>query len=159
MLKAGDMMPKDIIVTDMQKEKVSLDSFLGKHLVLFFYPKDDTIGCTQEACELRDYNAEIEKLGAKVIGISKDNVRSHEKFQEKHKLNFTLLSDPDAVAMKAFDTWQEKKFWGQNYMGTNRATFLIDPNGKILHVWEDVMPLGHGKQVYQLLKETLEKSN
>lgn len=155
MLQIGDVIPTKVTVTDIDGKPVTLESFLGNYLVIYFYPKDETAGCTIEACELRDFNSEIEKLGAKVIGISKDKVRSHQKFRDNHKLNFTLLSDPDAALMKAFGIWIEKTFWGKKYMGTDRATFIVDPEGKIVHLWSNVMPLGHGKQVFEYLKTNI----
>lgn len=134
------------------KAPQSLKKYLGKYLVLYFYPKDNTPGCTMEACSFRDFNAEIEDLGAKIVGISKDSLDSHEKFQNKHKLPFELIADEDLELQKAFGVWVEKSMFGKKYMGTQRATFVIDPEGIIIKVWEKVSPLNHAKEVFEFLK-------
>lgn len=154
MLKTGQIAPLDVKVKDETGNDVSLSNFLDKYkyLVIYFYPKDDTPGCTTEACEFRDYNAEMEKLGAKIIGVSSDNTKSHNKFRDKHKLNFTLLSDPDHNLLQAFGVWGQKSMFGKLYMGILRTTFLIDPQGKIIHIWEKVKPEGHAEEVYETIK-------
>jgi thioredoxin-dependent peroxiredoxin len=156
MLNIGDTIPLDIPLTDKNNKEVKLTDFKGQYLVIYFYPKDDTEGCTIEACSLRDYNFEIEKLGAKVIGISKDNQKSHEKFRSKFELNFTLLSDESTVFQQACGVWVEKSMFGNDYMGTQRATFIVDGEGKIVYVWEKVKPEEHGLDVYHQLQELLE---
>lgn len=122
----------------------TLDDFAGKWLVLYFYPKDDTPGCTVEACSLRDANDELIKLGASVVGISKDDTNSHRKFRAKHMLNFTLLSDPEGKAIEAYGAWGKKMFGKE---GILRKTFIISPDGKIQKTYGRVTPLGHGDQV------------
>ena len=128
-----------------------LDQFKGKYTVLYFYPKDNTPGCTKEACSFRDFNEEIEKLGARIVGVSKDSAESHGKFTEKHKLNFELIADTDLKLHKKFGVWVEKSMFGRKYMGASRTTFLLDPEGKIVKVWKKVNPLGHAKAVYEYL--------
>lgn len=134
MLQVGNKAPLDIEVTDSLGEPVKLADFLGQTIVLYFYPKDNTPACTKQACSFRDANNDIQALGAKVIGVSKDNKKSHIKFTTEQKLNFDLWSDPDHKLMEGFDTWQEKKFMGKTYMGTERVTFVIDKAGVILEV-------------------------
>ena len=128
---------------------VSLKDFAGKWTVLYFYPKDDTPGCTVEACSLRDARDDIAELGAEIVGISKDDPSSHEKFKAKHSLNFTLLSDPEGKVIEAYGAWGPKMFGKE---GILRKTFLIDPNGIVRKVYGRVTPLGHGEQVIAELK-------
>ncbi len=155
MLKVGDQAPLEIKVKSMQGQDVSLKDLLGKYVVVYFYPRDNTPGCTKEACSFRDVNTELKKLGVKVIGVSKDSVKSHQKFIDKYGLNFELWSDEEHKLIEAFGAWQEKKFMGRSFMGTVRSTFVIDPQGKIFQVWEKVKPDGHGEEVLKLMKETL----
>lgn len=157
MLKVGDEAPIEIQLVDKEGKNVSLKDFLGQYIVLYFYPKDDTPGCTIEACEFRDFNEQIENIGAKIIGISKDNLRSHKKFVGKFSLNFTLLSDESTELQKAFGVWIEKSMFGKKYMGTQRSTFIIDPKGEIIQVWENVNPEGHAKEVYDILVNRIRK--
>lgn len=126
----------------------SLSDYAGKWVVLYFYPKDDTPGCTIEACSLRDARDDISALGAEVVGISKDEALSHEKFKAKHSLNFTLLSDPDKVTIEAYGAWGKKMF-GQE--GVLRRTFIINPEGVVVKAYGKVTPLGHGEQVLEEL--------
>ena len=127
-----------------------LGEYAGKWVVLYFYPKDDTPGCTVEACSLRDARDDIAELGAEVIGISKDDASSHEKFKAKHSLNFTLLSDKDGKVIESYGAWGKKMF-GQE--GILRRTFIINPEGTIVKVYGRVTPLGHGEQVIEDLKK------
>lgn len=127
----------------------SLADYRGKWLVLYFYPKDDTPGCTVEACSLRDARDDIAALGAEVVGISSDDASSHEKFKAKHSLNFTLLSDPNKQAIEAYGAWGKKMF-GKN--GILRRTFIINPEGTVIKVYGRVTPLGHGEQIVAFLK-------
>lgn len=128
----------------------SLADFRGKWTVLYFYPKDDTPGCTVEACSLRDARDDIAELGAEVVGVSADDATSHEKFKAKHSLNFTLLSDPDLATIKAYGAWGKKQFGRE---GILRRTFLINPEGQVVKVYGRVTPLGHGEQVVAELKK------
>ena len=132
----------------------TLADFAGSWLVLYFYPKDDTPGCTVEACSLRDANDELIALGAQVVGISKDDTDSHQKFKAKHKLNFTLLSDPDGKTIQAYGAWGKKMFGKE---GILRKTFIINPKGEIVKTYGRVTPLGHGDQVIADLKQLLSK--
>jgi len=127
----------------------TLADYTGKWLVLYFYPKDDTPGCTVEACSLRDARDDIAALGANVVGVSMDDASSHEKFKAKNSLNFTLLSDPDRKAIDAYGAWGKKMFGKE---GILRRTFIIDPAGTVVRVYGRVTPLGHGEQVVAELK-------
>jgi len=128
----------------------SSDEFKGKYLVVYFYPKDNTPGCTAEACSFRDINDEIRKLGAEVIGISKDSVDSHNKFISKHQLNFLLLSDPDSKVIKEFGAYGNRGVFG---FGTLRKTYIIDKTGKIVKILEKIKPEEHAQKVLEYLKE------
>jgi len=127
----------------------NLSDYTGKWVVLYFYPKDDTPGCTIEACSLRDARDDIAALGAEIIGISKDDASSHDKFKEKYTLNFTLLSDPEAETINAYGAWGKKMFGKE---GILRKTFLINPGGEVVKVYGRVTPLGHGEQIIAELK-------
>ncbi len=129
---------------DQDGKKHSLKEFAGKWLVVYFYPKDDTPGCTVEACSLRDANDELIALGAQVVGISKDDTDSHRKFKAKHQLNFTLLSDPSGKTIEAYGAWGPKMF---GKIGIQRKTFIINPHGEIVKTYGRVTPLGHGVKV------------
>lgn len=130
----------------------SLQDYKGKWVVLYFYPKDDTPGCTTEACSFRDEREVIAEHGAEVIGISKDSVASHKKFIQKYGLTFTLLSDPDHKTIEAYGAWGIKKFMGREYSGTIRQTFIIDPNGMIVQEYPKVAPKDHALQIIQDLE-------
>jgi peroxiredoxin Q/BCP len=132
---------------------VSLRDFRGKKLVIFFYPKDLTPSCTNEACDFRDYNGEFKRLGARVIGISPDPVKQHGKFIKQHELPFLLLSDPDHKAAEQFGVWALKKLYGREYMGIVRSTFLIDEQGRIAKEWRNVRVKGHVQDVLNAAKE------
>lgn len=128
----------------------SLADYSGKWLVLYFYPKDETPGCTTEACSLRDARDDIAALGAEIVGVSRDDAASHEKFKAKHLLNFTLVSDPGKVAMDAYGAWGKKMFGKE---GVLRKTFIIDPDGQVVKAYGRVTPLGHGEQIVAELKK------
>lgn len=150
MLKVGDKAPAFTLRDDSGK-KVSLKDFKGKRVVLYFYPKDLTPGCTVEACDFRDASALIKKKKAVVLGVSKDKVITHQKFKEKHELNFPLLSDEEGKVCENYGVWQEKSLYGKKYMGIARTTFIIGPTGKVEHVFEKVKVKGHTKEVLELL--------
>lgn len=140
----------DFTALDTDGNRHSLADYRGKWLVLYFYPKDDTPGCTTEACSLRDARDDIAALGAEVVGVSRDDAGSHDKFKAKYTLNFTLLSDPDRTLIDAYGAWGKKMF-GQE--GVLRRTFIINPEGVVVKVYGRVTPLGHGEQVLAELKE------
>ena len=139
MLKIGDTAP-DFTLQDQTGKEVSLSDFLGKRVVLYFYPKDNTPGCTRQACAFAGLYHEFEKRGVQVIGISKDSVASHVNFAEKHGLPFLLLSDPGLNAIQSYEVWQEKKLYGKVSMGVVRTTFLIDEEGKLQKIMPKVKP-------------------
>ena len=139
MLEAGMKAP-DFALNDKDGNKVSLSDFLGKKVVLYFYPKDNTPGCTRQACAFAGAYKEFKEKGVEVIGISRDSVASHVKFAEKHNLPFILLSDPELEAIKAYGVWQEKKLYGKVSMGVVRTTFIIDENGNIEKIMPKVKP-------------------
>ena len=150
MLEVGNKAPSFTLMGDDGKE-YSLDDYRGKKVLLYFYPKDNTPGCTKEACSLRDWNSEIIKRGVTVMGVSKDSIQSHNKFREKHNLNFILLSDPEKSVHMAYDAWGEKKLYGKVSLGTIRKTFLIDENGNIEKIWNKVAVATHGEDVVKYL--------
>ena len=150
MLQVGMQAPA-FMLADKDGKMVSLSNFLGKKVVLYFYPKDNTPGCTRQACAFASAYSEFEKKNAVVIGISKDSVSSHEKFAEKYNLPFILLSDPELQAIQAYGVWQEKKLYGKTSMGVVRTTFIIDEQGKILKVMPKVKPDTNAAEVLQLL--------
>lgn len=142
MLKVGNKAPEFKLIAD-NGENVSLKDYKGKKVVLYFYPKDMTSGCTAEACDLRDNIKKIEKKNAVVIGVSPDGTKSHIKFKEKYDLPFTLLSDESKKMLEAYGVWQEKSMYGRKYMGVVRTTFIIDEKGKIEKIFEKVKVDGH----------------
>jgi peroxiredoxin Q/BCP len=150
MLRAGDRAP-DFNLTTGDGDSIHLADLKGKPVVLYFYPRDNTPGCTIEACSFRDLSPEFEKRGAIVYGVSTDSVQSHTKFTQKYGLNFPLLSDPDHAVTEAYDSWGPKKFMGREFLGVRRNTFLISKDGKIARVWEGVKPAGHAEEVLQAL--------
>ena len=150
MLKIGDKAP-DFTLSDKEGNPISLSDFLGKKIVLYFYPKDNTPGCSRQACGFAAAYAEFEKRGVTVIGISKDSVASHVKFAEKYSLPFILLSDPALEAIGAYGVWQEKKMCGKVGMGVVRTTFIIDENGNIAHIMPKVKPDTNATDVLELL--------
>lgn len=143
-------------LTDEAGKIHSLEQYRGKWVVLYFYPKDDTPGCTIEACSLRDARDDLAELGVEVIGVSRDDASSHDKFKAKHSLNFTLLSDPDMRAIIDYGAWGKKMFGKE---GILRKTFIIDPNGQVVKVYGRVTPLGHGEQVVAELKQLQANTN
>ncbi|KAA0205696.1 thioredoxin-dependent thiol peroxidase [Candidatus Uhrbacteria bacterium] len=146
MLKAGSKAP-DFTLPDQNGEMHSLKDVKRKWLLLYFYPKDDTPGCTVEACTIRDNFGAFKKAGITVWGVSADPVKKHAKFAEKYELPFTLLSDEEKGMLKAYGVWAKKKFMGREYMGIFRNSFLIDPNGKIAKIYEGVKPAEHAEEV------------
>ena len=150
MLEVRNKAPSFTLMGDDGKE-YSLDDYRGKKVLLYFYPKDNTPGCTKEACSLRDWNDEIIKRGVTVMGVSKDTIQSHNKFREKHNLNFILLSDPEKSVHMAYDAWGEKKLYGKVSLGTIRKTFLIDESGNIEKIWNKVAVATHGEDVVKYL--------
>lgn len=132
---------------------VSLADFQGKYVILYFYPRDDTPGCTKEACAFRDHFAEFKKQGAVVLGVSVDPVKAHDKFVKKYKLPFTLLADPDRKIVEAYGVWGQKSFMGRKYLGTHRVTFLIGPDGRIKKIWPAVKPEEHAEEVLAELSD------
>jgi peroxiredoxin Q/BCP len=149
-LKEGDVAPKFSLATS-GGGKIFLADYKGRNVILYFYPRDDTPGCTKEACAFRDYFADFKKRGAVVFGVSTDSVKSHDKFVEKFKLSFTLLADEDKKIVEAYGVWGEKSFMGRKYLGTNRVTFLIGPDGKIKKIWPLVKPEEHAAEVLAAL--------
>jgi peroxiredoxin Q/BCP len=149
-LKVGQKAP-DFTVMDDKGEKVKLSDLKGKKVVLYFYPKDDTPGCTKEACAFRDGIDKIKKRGAVVLGVSADSVESHKKFKSKFDLNFPLLADSDKKMIEAYGVWKEKSMYGKKYMGIERTTFVIDENGKIAHIFPKVKVDQHYDEVLEAL--------
>jgi len=147
-LKEGDKAP-DFAVPDAEGKMVRLKDLRGKKVVLYFYPKDDTPGCTKEACSFRDSFAAFKRRGIEVLGVSLDNEKSHQKFAQKYSLPFRLLADTERSVSEAYGTYGEKKFMGRTYMGNNRMTFLIDEKGKIKKIFSKVKPEDHAEEVLQ----------
>ena len=132
----------------------SLKDSIGKYVVIYFYPKDDTPGCTIETIDFNKSLSKFKKLECDVFGISKDNLKSHEKFKNKYKINFDLLADEGLTVLKKYKVWGKKKFMGREFMGINRTTFLIDTKGKIIKIWENVKVKDHAKEVLTTLKNS-----
>ncbi len=151
MLQQGTKAP-DFSLPDKDNHPVSLSDFKGKKVILYFYPKDNTKGCTTQACTFRDAYSEFEALGAVVIGVSKDSTRSHTNFASKYELPFLLLSDPKTQVIQAYDVWKEKKMYGKTYMGIVRTTYIIDEAGMIEKVYEKVKPAENADQILEHLK-------
>lgn len=149
MLEIGTVAP-DFSLPDQDGKTVALHDFKGKKVVLYFYPKDDTAGCTKQACGFAELYPQFQEKDAVVIGISKDSVASHKKFQEKYNLPFTLLSDEDKAVIQQYDVWKEKSMYGRKYMGIERSTYLIDENGVIVKAFGKVRP---GDNPKKMLKE------
>jgi peroxiredoxin Q/BCP len=150
MLTEGTPAPDFTLPTDTG-EPLTLSSLRGRWVVLYAYPKDDTSGCTTQACEFRDLFPRFDATRAVILGISPDSVKSHQKFKAKYQLPFTLLADEEKVALQAYDVWKEKSMYGRKYMGVERTTVVIDPEGRIARVFEKVKPAGHAALVMAAL--------
>jgi peroxiredoxin Q/BCP len=151
-IEEGQKAPAFTLTSDDGK-KVKLSDFAGKPVVLYFYPADDTPGCTREACAFRDASAPLKKAGAVVLGVSPDDTASHVKFRDKFNLNFPLLSDTDHKVAEKYGAWREKNMYGKVSMGIQRSTFLIDPAGKVAKVWKRVQVDGHDQKVLEALEQ------
>jgi thioredoxin-dependent peroxiredoxin len=150
--KVGDRAP-DFTLPDDSGRPVSLSDFKGKRLVLYFYPKDDTSGCTREACDFRDAFPRFGKIDAEVIGVSPDSIESHRKFKKKYALPFRLLADEGHKLADKFGVWKEKSMYGRKFMGIERTTVLIDPNGRVARIFPKVRVPGHVEEVESALRE------
>jgi peroxiredoxin Q/BCP len=150
-IEEGKKAPAFTLTAD-DGSKVKLADLIGKPIVLYFYPKDDTPGCTKEACAFRDRKAELTKLGAVVLGVSCDSVASHAKFKDKFDLNFPLLADIDHAVAEKYGAWREKNMYGKKVIGVQRSTFLIDAEGKVAKVWKRAIVNGHDDKVIEALK-------
>src|SRR5262245_2970194 len=151
-IEAGEAAPIFTLPAD-DGSKVKLSALKGSPVVLYFYPKDDTPGCTKEACAFRDRSAELKKLGTKIFGVSPDDVASHVSFRDKFKLNFPLLADPDHAVAEKFGAWREKNMYGKKRMGIVRSTFLIGADGVVKKAWRSVKVDGHDEAVLEALRE------
>ena len=151
MLKENSKAP-NIKLLSTSKETYSLKDSLGKYIVIYFYPKDDTPGCTIETIDFNNLLSKFKKLECEIYGISKDNIKSHDKFRNKYKIKFDLLADEEINVLKKYKVWGKKKFMGREFMGTNRSTFLIDKKGKIIKIWQNVKVKDHAKEVLNTLK-------
>ncbi len=150
-MKLGTAAPH-FSLTDSGEKVVSLSEFKGKWVILYFYPKDDTPGCTIEAIDFSGLQKEFAKAGAVILGVSPDSAKSHCRFTEKHNLNIILLSDPEKEVLQKYKVWGKKKFMGREYLGVVRTTFLIDTQGKIRQIWENVKVKNHAQEVLDALK-------
>ena len=156
-VEVGQRAPAFSLPTD-EGGKIRLSDLKGRPVVLYFYPRDNTPGCTREACAFRDRQAEMKKLGAVVLGVSGDSIESHGKFRTNHGLNFPLLSDPDHQIAEKYGAWREKNMYGKKSLGIVRSTFLIGPTGKVVKVWKQVKVDGHDEQVLAALAELTGKA-
>ena len=150
MVEEGAPAPDFELASD-EGETVTLSALRGKPVVLYFYPKDDTPGCTTEACEFRDAYDHFREQGVEILGVSPDTEASHQKFKSKYELPFTLLADPEHQAAEAYGVWKEKKNYGKTYMGVERSTFVIDADGKVARAMRGIRPAGHAAQVLETL--------
>ncbi len=155
-LQAGDTAPNFNLPAD-SGQQIKLSDYKGKKLILYFYPKDDTPGCTAESCDFRDNLKAFEKLGVSIIGVSKCSIKKHDKFKDKYSLNFPLVSDENGDMCEKYGVWVEKSMYGKKYMGIERSTFLIDETGKIEKIWSKVKVPGHVEEVKSSLS-TKEKA-
>ena len=151
MLKVGNKAPK-FELPDQDGKWHKLSDYLGKKVLIYFYPKDDTPGCTTEACNFRDNFADMSKMGLVVLGVSKDSVKSHKKFADKYDLNFPILSDESTEMIKDYGAWRLKKFMGREYMGIERMSVLVDEDGKVAKIYESVKPADHTQEVIEDVK-------
>ena len=156
MLNPGDPAPS-FKLSDQNQQTHSLSDYTGKWVVIYFYPKDDTPGCTKEACSFRDEKGKLEEMGAVVLGVSADDSKSHDAFANKFGLNFPLLADTEKSMIGAYGSWGLKNIYGKEIEGILRKTFIVDPNGKVAKVWDKVNPEGHALEVAQAITE-LQKS-
>ena len=156
MLKTNTKAP-DFKLPSTSKDKYSLKDSIGKYVVIYFYPKDDTPGCTIETNDFNKLLSKFKKLECKVYGISKDNLKSHDKFRDKYKIKFDLLADEELTVLKKYKVWGKKKFMGREFMGIIRTTFLIDKKGKIIKIWENVKVKDHAKDVLETIKNISKK--
>jgi len=152
MLDVGKKAP-DFSLLNQDEKKISLKDFIGQKVVLYFYPKDNTSGCTKEACSFSDDLPKFSKIDAVILGVSPDSVKSHKKFSEKYKLKFDLLADDEKKVVEKYGVWKEKSIYGRKYMGVERTTFIIDENGKIKKIFNKVKVDGHNKEVLEALKD------
>jgi len=152
MVEVGKKAPA-FSVSDQDGEKVSLNDLKGKNVVLYFYPKDNTSGCTQEACNFRDHFPNFGRLDAVILGVSPDSVESHKKFASKYKLPFRLLSDDKKELVEKYEVWKEKSMYGRKYMGVERSTFVIDKTSKVRKIFRKVKVAEHHKELIEALKE------
>jgi peroxiredoxin Q/BCP len=151
-LKIGDKAP-DFLIKISEDKEYSLKELNGKYVVLYFYPKDDTPGCTIEAIDFNELLQDFHKLNSVVLGVSRDDLKSHDKFKEKYSLKFNLGSDIDGTTCSDYAVWIEKSMFGKKYMGVNRATFLINPQGKISYIWPKVSVDGHAREVLNKIRD------
>lgn len=150
-LQTGQKAP-DLSLPDQNGQKVKLSNFLGQWVLVYFYPKDDTPGCTKEACSLRDNLPDFSGLKVKILGVSTDSVASHKKFEQKYNLNFTILADTEKTVVNDYGVWQPKKFLGREFLGTVRTSFLVNPEGVLAKIYPNVKPEIHAAQVLSDLK-------
>ena len=151
MLQEGNKAPY-FKLKDQNEKEISLSDYKGKNVILYFYPKDNTSGCTAEACSFRDDFPKFKKVETVILGVSPDSVESHKKFAKKYNLNFSLLADEDKEVIKKYDVWKEKSMYGRKYMGVERSTFIIDSDGKIKKIFKKVKVQGHNEEVMEVLK-------
>lgn len=151
MIEAGKKAPA-FSLEDQHGQTVKLSALAGKVVVLYFYPKDDTPGCTTEACSFRDEHTKLQKAGAVVLGVSPDDVKRHAKFAAKYELPFSLLADTEHAVAERYGAWGEKSLYGRKFMGILRSTFLIGKDGKVARVWPKVRPAGHAEEVLEAIK-------
>ncbi len=154
MLEEGKKAPT-FKLTDQNEKTISLSDYKGKNIILYFYPKDDTSGCTAEACSFRDDFPKFKKVDAVILGVSPDSVESHKKFAKKYNLNFSLLADENKEVIKKYDVWKEKSMYGRKYMGVERTTYIIDPEGKIKKIFRKVKVQGHNEEVMEAVKKLI----
>lgn len=152
MLKEGDKAPH-FCLPDQNNKKVCLEDLKGKWVVLYFYPKDNTVGCTREALDFSENLKDFEKMRTIILGVSPDSTKSHVNFVKKHNLQITLLSDPEHIILEKYGVWQIKKMYGEEFYGVVRTSFIIDPHGEIVHIWKHVKVKGHIEGVKKRLKE------